>query len=157
MLWAHKRFDIGRPHLESYASYGIDEMYKSGLEDIDDRPTIGSLWIHREVNCTLQCIFHSTFLFCALSRFTGTNHIFHVFAAEVGERNDTSRVHIVRGGLRSAYARPGSMDPVHASRCRRAGTARSCRALHARRRALEDHLSPRAGRARLAVSHAKGT
>nr|CBG76257.1 OO_Ba0005L10-OO_Ba0081K17.8 [Oryza officinalis] len=48
MLWAHERFDIGRPQLQSYASYGVDEMYKSGLEDIDDRPTMESLWTHRE-------------------------------------------------------------------------------------------------------------
>ena len=49
MLWAHERFDIGRPQLDSYANYGLREMYRSGVDDIDDRPTMGSLWTHREV------------------------------------------------------------------------------------------------------------
>nr|CAH66295.1 OSIGBa0139J17.4 [Oryza sativa] len=48
MLWAHERFDIGRPQLDSYANYGLREMYRSGVDDIDDRPTMGSLWTHRE-------------------------------------------------------------------------------------------------------------
>nr|XP_015638149.2 uncharacterized protein LOC107280872 isoform X2 [Oryza sativa Japonica Group] len=48
MLWAHERFDIGRPQLDSYANYGLQEMYRSGVDDIDDRPTMGSLWTHRE-------------------------------------------------------------------------------------------------------------
>nr|CAE01945.2 OSJNBa0073L13.8 [Oryza sativa Japonica Group] len=28
MLWAHERFDIGRPQLDSYANYGLREMYR---------------------------------------------------------------------------------------------------------------------------------
>nr|AAT73690.1 hypothetical protein [Oryza sativa Japonica Group] len=48
MLWAHERFDIGRPQLDSYANYGLREMYRSGVDDINDRPTMESLWTHRE-------------------------------------------------------------------------------------------------------------
>lgn len=63
MFWAHERFDIGRLQLKSYASYGVEEMYRSGVEDNDDHPTMGLLWTHREVNY-LKFISHSTIYLC---------------------------------------------------------------------------------------------
>ena len=71
MLWANERIDIGRPRLESYAKYTVGEMYRSGVEDPDDRPTVGTLWVYRKV-CK------DSYLFICIS-----SHVIHTLIVDL--------------------------------------------------------------------------
>ena len=60
MLWSFERFDIGRPTLSSYDPYN-DEMYdidQVGVADELDAPTMGTLWLSRDVSIVSMLFVH---------------------------------------------------------------------------------------------------
>lgn len=64
MLWSFERFDIGRPTLSTYeqykdAMYGFDE---DGVADEYDAPTMGTLWLCRDVSIVYTQFNHVRFL-----------------------------------------------------------------------------------------------
>ena len=59
MLWSFERFDIGRPTLSSYEPYA-DEVYVFDLfgeADELDAPTMGTLWLSRDVSISSLLFF----------------------------------------------------------------------------------------------------
>ena len=60
MLWSFGRFDIGRPTLASYEAYedlhyAFDEV---GVPDELDAPTMGTLWLSRDVSIVSMLFVH---------------------------------------------------------------------------------------------------
>jgi len=60
MLWSFERFYIGRPALLSYEPYN-DEMYaidQVGVANELDAPTMGTLWLSRDVSIVSMLFVH---------------------------------------------------------------------------------------------------